>query len=345
MICIYLLRILKSSVSPVIKGSLCRGDGICSDWYFFCHSGEGRPACSGTVFGHHFYSQTVNKSKGRLYPKKIIFGLAWLLILGLLAPAPWGASEAAVRKERIMVVIPEVHLRRPKVPDPAGETEIVRVLIEAGYKLVDQEQVKKIRYNDIFEKAWKGDDTGALMMARKFQAEILIVGEAFSEFAQEIRVPDQRGMPGGNLISCRARVEAKAVRTDTGQIVATYGAHASGVDISENIAAKKALAEAGRKAAEYFVDMFARKSPSASGAGIEMIVQGIRGFSQLNGLKTQLSRVPGVQDVEVLNFEGGSATIDVTFKGNAMELAAAMEGNGVKLKINKLEATRIKAAF
>ena len=196
-----------------------------------------------------------------------------------------GPMEAAVRKERIMVVIPEVHLRRPKVPDPAGETEIVRVLIEAGYKLVDQEQVKKIRYNDMFEKAWKGDDAGALKIARKFDAEILIVGQAFSEFAQEIRVPDQRGMPGGNLISCRARVEAKAVRTDTGQIVATYGAHASGVDISENIAAKTALAEAGRKAAEYFVDMFARKSPSVSGAGIEMIVQGPSEMTMIIGVK------------------------------------------------------------
>ena len=87
------------------------------------------------------------------------------VILGLMA---WtdNPTEAAVRKERIMVVIPEVHLGRPKVPDPAGETEIVRTLIEEGYKLVDQEKVKKIRYNDIFDKAWKGDDSGALKVAR-----------------------------------------------------------------------------------------------------------------------------------------------------------------------------------
>lgn len=111
-----------------------------------------------------------------LYPALLAF------TLGVIAQTCL-TSEAAVRKERIMVVIPEIHLGRPKVPDPAGETEIVRKLIEEGYKLVDQEQVKKIRYNDIFDKAWKGDDTGALKMARKFNAEILIVGEAFSEFA------------------------------------------------------------------------------------------------------------------------------------------------------------------
>ena len=272
------------------------------------------------------------------------YSIFFAFIIGFVA---WtdNPTEAAVRKERIMVVIPEVHLGRPKVPDPAGETEIVRTLIEEGYKLVDQEQVKKIRYNDIFDKAWKGDDTGALKIARKFNAEILIIGEAFSEFAQVTRVPGMKGMPGGDLISCRARVEAKALRTDTGQIVATYGAHGSGVDISENIAAKAALADAGRKAAQYFVNMFAKKSSSASGSGIELIVQGIKGFSQLNSLKNSLSRMPGVDNVEVLNFESGDATIDITFKGNAMEFASVLEANGVKLKIQKLEATRIKADY
>ncbi|MBM4139872.1 MAG: hypothetical protein FJ242_00030 [Nitrospira sp.] len=270
-----------------------------------------------------------------------IFGFICLNVV----PIYKQSLEAGVRKERIMVVIPEVHLRMPKVPDPAGETEIVRTLIEAGYKLVDQQQVKKVRYNDVFDKAWKGDDEGALKIARKYDAEILIVGQAFSEFAGVTRVPSMRGMPGGDLISCRARVEAKAIRTDTGQIIATYGAHGSAADISENIAGKGALADAGRQVADYFVKMFETASLSVSGAGIEMIVEGIKGFSALNTLKKKLTSVQGVDDVEVLNFEGGIATIDVSFKGNAMEFASAMEDSGIKLKIKKLEATRIKAEY
>lgn len=278
--------------------------------------------------------------------QKRFFSAVMLITIGLsLLPFCRQSSEAGVRKERIMVVIPEVHLSRPKVPDPAGETEIVRTLIEAGYKLVDQQQVKKIRNNDVFDKAWKGDMEGALKIARKFDAEILVVGEAFSEFAGTTRVPDMRGMPGGNLISCTARVEAKAVRADTGQIIATYGAHGSGLHVTENIAGKTALANAGKEVGEYFVKMFASKSPAASGVGIEMIVDGIKGFSALNGLKRKLSSIQGVDHVEVLNFEGGAATIDITFKGNAMEFAAAMEENGIKLKIQKLEATRIKAEY
>ena len=91
--------------------------------------------------------------------------------------------------------------------------------------------------------------------------------------------------------------------------------------------------------------MFDSQSSQASGAGIEMIVEGMRGFSELNNLKNKLSAVQGVESVEVLSFESGTATIDVTFKGNAMELASAMESGGMKLKIQKLEATRIKASY
>ncbi len=277
--------------------------------------------------------------------KKVILFFILLLMIFSVFPSLKSSVDAGVRKERVMVVIPEVHLRRPRVPDPAGETEIVRALIEAGYKLVDQKQVKKIRDNDVFDKAWKGDDEGALQIARKFNANILIVGEAFSEFAGRTRVPAMRGMPGGDFFSCRARVEAKAIRTDTGQIIATYGAHGSGADISENIAAKTALANAGREAGEYFVKMFARSSPGVSGAGIEMMVENISSFSKLNRLKRKLSGMEGVESLEVLNFDGGTATIDITFRGNAMEFAATMEDNGINLKINKLEATRIKAEY
>ena len=54
---------------------------------------------------------------------------------------------------RVMVVIPEEHLRRP-VPDPAAETEIIRRLVDVGFRLVDQTQVAKVRDSEILRQAW-----------------------------------------------------------------------------------------------------------------------------------------------------------------------------------------------
>jgi hypothetical protein len=66
------------------------------------------------------------------------------------------------------------------------------------------------------------------------------VGEASSEKAMS-------GGLLGQLVSVRAHVDARALRTDTGDIVTTDGQSASGVDLVESGAGRKALEEAARK--------------------------------------------------------------------------------------------------
>ena len=45
-----------------------------------------------------------------------------------------------IKKFRVAVVIPEQHLSEP-IPDPAGETEVIRQLIKEGFRVVDAKQV------------------------------------------------------------------------------------------------------------------------------------------------------------------------------------------------------------
>jgi len=144
---------------------------------------------------------------------------------------------------RVMVVIPETHLGR-RIPDPAGETEIIKRFLEAGFDVVDQAQVQKIREDEVVARGWR-DDKVAQELGRRYQAEVIIIGEAFSEFAATLE---------REMVSCRARVEAKAVETATGQILATDGREGSAADISENIAGKKALRDAGSELASYLIE-------------------------------------------------------------------------------------------
>lgn len=55
------------------------------------------------------------------------------------------------------VLIPEAILRRP-VPDPAAETEIMRALIEAGYRVVDPGQQQRNAERNLL----RGQDLNAL---------------------------------------------------------------------------------------------------------------------------------------------------------------------------------------
>jgi ethanolamine utilization microcompartment shell protein EutS len=72
------------------------------------------------------------------------------------------------------------------------------------------------------------------------QADVIIKGEGFSEFALRC----------GNLISVKARLEIAAVDRATGKVVATDRQTSVEVDLTEQIAGKKALQTAAAAIAE-----------------------------------------------------------------------------------------------
>lgn len=128
---------------------------------------------------------------------------------------------ALALKERelpsVSVDIPETHMNRA-VMDPAAETETGLILRTLGFPLQDSSVAGQT-------------------------AAVEITGAAFSEYAGR----------RGNLISCKARVEIKAVRVKTGEILAVDRETAAAVDVAENIAGKLAIEKATRKILERIV--------------------------------------------------------------------------------------------
>ena len=129
---------------------------------------------------------------------------------------------AAVKKKlgngklpSVLVEISERHVGRATF-DPAAETEVTLYCSETGFKPIDPKE------------------------GHKKDADILIQGEAISEHAVQ----------HGNLISVKARLELKAVDQKTGNIVAIDRQTCVAVDLTEQIAAKNALQEAGAAVAE-----------------------------------------------------------------------------------------------
>ncbi len=106
----------------------------------------------------------------------------------------------------VSVRIPEEHIGQQTI-DPAAETELLVFFTETGFPVIDAEK-------------------GA---AR--DADIQIVGEAFSEFAGR----------RGNLVSVKARLEVKAIDRATGKIVAADRQMSVAVGLTEHVGAKTAL--------------------------------------------------------------------------------------------------------
>jgi hypothetical protein len=141
---------------------------------------------------------------------------------------------AGVRKPKVAVIITEEHMRpaaaRPPV-DPAVETEVKLLLRECGFEVMDVPQ------NELADwaRAIRKEDVESWPRGLR-DVDVVITGEAFSEFAARI----------GNLVSCSARAEVNLISRKDGKIILAQRETTRAVDLSENIAGKKALEKAGR---------------------------------------------------------------------------------------------------
>lgn len=221
-----------------------------------------------------------------------------------------GIINVQLRNPKIAVYVPESHIQY-RVPDPAGETAIVKALINAGFSNVMEVGSRLNVPNPL-------NMTAAQMSqaAQQFGADIMIVGQAFSEGVGD---PGQ-WLPGNqrtNMQACRARVEAKMFIVRTGQIIAADGKYGSAYDNSQAVASKKALAAAGQQMGEYFVERITGMYTSQQ--NVEVVVYAAD-FSKVNIVQSALGQVNRVKSVNLSTYEGGRAVFSVQYGGSPQTL-------------------------
>lgn len=223
-----------------------------------------------------------------------------------------GLIDNLLRNPKIAVIIPERHLAY-RIPDPAGETSVVNAFIAAGFdNMVDISQ-DRMRYNSPFNL----NDNDLRALANSMQADILVVGEAFSEGVGDVG----RFLPKGTrtgTISCRARVEAKMYIARTGQIIAADGKYGSAVDISEAIASKKALAVAGKEMGEYLSDKLLELA-AGSRRRVELVVMA-SGYEKFDAIQQALNSIKGVKNVDLSSYTDGKGTLTMRYGGSPQTL-------------------------
>ncbi|MEW5895826.1 MAG: CsgG/HfaB family protein [Candidatus Omnitrophota bacterium] len=128
----------------------------------------------------------------------------------------------------VFVHIVEEHIG-PQSVDPAAQTEIVKILRDTGFEVIDSDE------------------------GTRKDADLILRGEGFSEF----------GMRNGNLVSVKARLELKAVDLDTDIVIASDRYDTVAIDLSEQIAGKKALQEAAAALAGRIAPQLIKKSETA----------------------------------------------------------------------------------
>jgi hypothetical protein len=145
-------------------------------------------------------------------------------------------------------------------------------------------------------------------------AEVVIIGKAVAKFFGDI---------GGGMKSVQADLSVRAVRIDTGQVIATSTTHAAAVHVSDVTAGTAALTKAASQASEEMLGKILAVYAKETGGtrSVNITITGLN-KTQFAKFKDVLrNQVRGIKDLHERSFSGATAKISVDSKNSAQLLS------------------------
>lgn len=168
-------------------------------------------------------------------------------------------------------------------------------------------------------------------------AEVVVVGRAIAKPLGELAIDN------GTFYSAVANVSARAVRTDSGEVIAAAEfTSTAGKGFEQTTAGRNALSEGGRQLARDLFTKIGRVwAREQSGVKrISMVVKGVDDYARLAAFKNVLvNSVKGVKDVQQRSMEDGRAELEVQLAGTSEGFAtdlATRKFQGYACKVRKV---------
>ena len=171
----------------------------------------------------------------------------------------------------------------------AGQIEIADPLTLVN----DKERIKKI--------------------ANLTDAQVAIFGQAQARNTGEVQ----------GIYSGQANISLRALKTDTGEIIAATNAHAAVPFVDPSTANTKALSEAAKKISQKLMDQILSQwqSESTGLRSICLVIKGVK-YADVKKLRSWLTKyVRGVKSVHQRYVKDGIAELDLDIQGSAQNLA------------------------
>jgi hypothetical protein len=194
------------------------------------------------------------------------------------------------------------------------ENTFIDVFTQKGFEFIDHvTAAKDIRLTSAY-KTQELNAEQAMTLGNQADAEVVIVGRGLASLYGDI---------GGGMKSVQADVSAKAVRTDTGQVIATVTAHAAAVHITDTTAGIEALKKASNQAAEQMMEkILAVYSREAGGTRpISITITGLNKTQFVKFKDMLMNQVRGIKDLHERDFNGITARISVDSRVSAQTLS------------------------
>jgi hypothetical protein len=232
--------------------------------------------------------------------------------------------------------------REPTTVDASTATgALLSTLRPKGFRFVDPSVVAAGTEANMLSSALQGNAAEAVRIGRAYQADVILLGRAIS----------RRGtLPygGQNMVSMQAVVNVQAIRADTGEIFARSDDTAPQVGNSPletaHLAIRKAVDRLLPRLEEQVLDNWSQEV--TSGTVVELVIVNDLGFAGVRRFITLLpGYVRGTEEVSMRNFAEGMTTLEVRFKGSALDLAgelSAKEWTEFKIEVTGVTANRVQ---
>jgi hypothetical protein len=194
------------------------------------------------------------------------------------------------------------------------ENSFMDKFTEKGFEFIDHQiAVKEIRVTQ----AYRVRDLSvaqAKTLGSEADAEVVIIGKAVAKLYGEI---------GGGMKSVQADLSARAVRIDTGQVIAASTTHAAAVHISEITAGTNALKKAAEQASDEMITKILAVYAKETGGtrSINIMITGLNKTQFVKFKDVLRNQVRGIKDLHERSFNGTTAKISVDSKNSAQLLS------------------------
>ena len=256
------------------------------------------------------------------------------------------ADEAALQtllnsmnRPRIIFMVREQNLI-DNTPTDFAETKLLAMFYEKGFDVVDRQMVQALKGDADYSQALAGNVSAAAKIASQLGAEIIVIGTAKISSGGKIY----------NMTSGQADINAKIIRTDTGEILAVVPqSRGKKPHISPSTAGVNAANQAAEAMGKNIITQLITKwsTQQSNFTKVFIVLTGADFMSYMtfeSFLKAQT--VSGIRNAYAKSLTDGVAEYEVEFEGKAQALAMGLSQtspDGLTFKVTGLSGNRITA--
>jgi len=158
----------------------------------------------------------------------------------------------------------------------------------------------------------------AINLGTRLQADVVVLGTSIASPTASVM--------GDNLKSFKATLNARALRTETGEEIANLSRISVTANVDEGVGGREALTMAGTLAGEELATQLsgAWRALAEKPSQLEILVEGTGNLANFVKFRRALSGISGVEGIRVKEIKPNETTLAIEYKGKAEELASAL---------------------